>query len=108
MLVLSQFVLRLSCGLAAAMGLTSSRQVTSGYFRNHTYVLLGLNVLATLAAVADRTELLLWPSLVAAILSYACAAVWLYEKPIPGKVLLWAVALASLVGTLPTRLTASS
>jgi hypothetical protein len=108
MLVLSQFVLRLSFGLAAAMGLTSSRQVTSGYFRNHAYVLLGLNVLATLAALADRAELLLWPPLVAAVLSYACAAVWLYEKPIAGKVLLWAVALASLAGTLPTRLTASA
>jgi hypothetical protein len=54
MLVLTQFVLRLSFGLAFSMGLTSSRQVTSGYFRNHAYVLLGLNVLATLVAFADR------------------------------------------------------
>ncbi len=111
MLVLSQLVSPLSFGLAAAMGSTSPRRVTSGYFRNHAYVLLGLNVLATLAtlaALADRAELLLWPPLVAAVLSYACAAVWLYEKPLAGKVLLWAVALASLFGALPTRLTASS
>ncbi len=53
MLVLSQFVLRLSFGLALAMGLTSARKVTSGFFRNHAYVLLGLNVLATLAAVCQ-------------------------------------------------------
>jgi hypothetical protein len=107
MLVLSQFVLRLSFGLAAAMGLTSPKQVTSGYFRNHAYVLLGLNVLATLAAVADRSQLLLWPPLMAAILSYACAAVWLYEKPQAGKAMLWVVAAVSLLGALPTRLTTS-
>ena len=89
MLVLSQFVLRLSFGLALAMGLTSARKVTSGYFRNHAYVLLGLNVLATLAALANRRQLLLWPPLAAAVLSYLCAAVWLYEKPRLGTALLW-------------------
>ncbi|HEY2827612.1 MAG TPA: hypothetical protein VGJ04_08440 [Pirellulales bacterium] len=101
-------MLRLSFGLAAAMGLTSPRRVTSGYFRNHAYVLLGLSVLATLAAVADRSQLLLWPPLAAGIFSYLCAAVWLYEKPYFGKALLWAVAAASLLGALPTRLTTSS
>jgi hypothetical protein len=100
MLVLSQFVLRLSFGLAAAMGLTSPRQVTSGYFRNHAYVLLGLNVLATLAAVANRGQLLLWPALAAAVLSYACSAAWLYEKIDAGKALLWGVAMAALMGAL--------
>ena len=48
-------------------------------------MLLGLNVLATLAAVANRGQLLLWPPLAAAVLSYACAAVWLYEKIDAGK-----------------------
>jgi hypothetical protein len=100
MLVLSQFVLRLSFGLATAMGLTSPRQVTSGYFRNHAYVLLGLNVLATLAAVANRGQLLLWPALAAAVLSYACSAAWLYEKIDAGKALLWGVAVAALMGAL--------
>ena len=33
------------------MAIVPSRQVTSGYFRNHLYVLLGLNVLATLVAL---------------------------------------------------------
>jgi hypothetical protein len=103
MVVLSQFVLRLSFGLAAAMGLTSPRKVTSGYFRNHAYVLLGLNVLATLAALADRSQLLLWPPLAGAVLSYACSAVWLYEKLRSGRALLWAVATVSLVGALLTQ-----
>ncbi|MCC7086080.1 MAG: hypothetical protein IT427_13845 [Pirellulales bacterium] len=80
------------------MGLTSSRLVTSGYFRNHAYVLLGLNVLATLVALANRSQFLLWPPLAGAILSYLSAAVWLYEKPQAGKVLLFAVAAVSLLG----------
>jgi hypothetical protein len=108
MLVLTQFVLRLSFGLAFSMGLTSSRQVTSGYFRNHAYVLLGLNVLATLVAFADRQQFPLWPPLTAAILSYLCAAVWLYEKPLAGKVLLFAVAAVSLIGTWAARGTATA
>ena len=122
MLVLSQFVLRLSFGLSLAMGLTSPRKVTSGFFRNHSYVLLGLNVLAVLAALAGSkhlsdsgavdwsiryetpavqspAHLLVWPPLLAAFLSYACAAVWLYEKPFAGRVLLFAVAAVSLLAT---------
>jgi hypothetical protein len=98
MVVLTQFVLRLSFGLALAMGLTSPRKVTSGYFRNHSYVLLGLNVVAVLAALASRGELALWPPVGAAILSYLCAAVWLYEKPRIGSALLVLVALVSLIG----------
>ncbi len=98
MLVLTQFALRLTFGLALAMGLTSTKKVTSGYFRNHSYVLLGLCVLATLAAFGDKTRLALWPPLAAAALSYLCAVVWLYEKPAAGLLLLWAIAAVSLVG----------
>jgi hypothetical protein len=119
MLILSQFVLRLSFGLSLAMGLTSPRKVTSGFFRNHSYVLLGLNVLAVLAALAETTHshyssaidwsiryetppvqtpahLLVWPPVLGALLSYVCAAVWLYEKPVTGRVMLLAIAAISL------------
>src|SRR5262245_9727711 len=98
MLVLCQFVLRLSFGLAFAIAITSPPKVTSGYFRNHSYVLLALSVLATLAAIADRDRLFLWPALATALLSYLCSAVWLYEAPKLGTLLLWAVAAVSLVG----------
>jgi hypothetical protein len=98
MLVLTQFVLRLAFGLSLAMALTSPRKVTSGFFRNHAYVLLGLNVLALLAAIADPKQLSLWPPLAGAMLSYACAVTWLYEKPQPGRALLFIVALTALVG----------
>ena len=98
MLILTQFVLRLSFGLALAMGLTSPRKVTSGYFRNHSYVLMGLAVLATLAAMVDRQHLLLWPPLLGAALSYVSVVAWLYEKPRVGSAMLFAVALTSLIG----------
>lgn len=98
MLILSQFVLRLAFGLALAMGLTSPRQVTSGYFRNHAYVLLGLNVLAALAAFSSPERLVVWAPLGGAVLSYACSVAWLYEKPLAGRMLLAAVAILTLVG----------
>ena len=87
MLVLTQFVLRMSFGLAAAMALTSPRLVTSGYFRNHAYVLLGLNVLATLVAWTPiAVSCCCGRRWSAAVLSYACSAVWLYERPRAGIV----------------------
>lgn len=98
MLILTQFLLRLSFGLALSMALTSPRKVTSGYFRNHLYVLLGLNVLAALVAVAVPEQFRLWPPLAGAALSYIGAAVWLYEKPKPGIAILAAVAAVSLAG----------
>ena len=48
--LLIQFLLRLSFGLAAGMAITSSKTVTSGYFRNHLYVTLGLTTLAAMVS----------------------------------------------------------
>lgn len=100
MSLLTQFILRLSFGLAAAMLLVSPRQVTSGYYRNNLYVLLGLNALAALVAwiTPPDKELLIWPALVGAVASYAGAAAWLYEKAGPGLMALVAVAASSLAG----------
>lgn len=95
--LLADFVVRLAFGLALAMGLTSPARVTSGYFRNHLYVLLGLNVMATLAAFTDRESLAVWPVLTAAIVSYSGAVAWLYEKPRLGVPALLLVAILDLV-----------
>lgn len=102
MSILIQFILRLSFGLALGMTLVSPRQVTSGYYRNHLYVLLGLNVLATLVALAggDRPTFVL--PLAAAILSYAGSVLWLYEKPRAGIAALALIAAASLAGAWQT------
>ncbi len=97
--LLIQFLLRLCFGLAAGMAITSSRQVTSGYFRNHMYVTLGL---ATLAAMVSYAAVpgVFWFCLAAAVLSYVGSVFWLYEMPLAGKVLLGTVLLASLAGAL--------
>ena len=98
MALLIQFLLRLSFGLAAGMAITSSKRVTSGYFRNHLYVTLGLATLATLLSSSVATEAF-WYAVSAALFSYVGSVCWLYEKAGAGKVMLLVVAVASLTGT---------
>ena len=99
MALLTQFLLRLSFGLAVGMGITSSRQVTSGYFRNHLYVTLGL---ATLAAMVSYAAVpgAFWYAIGAAVASYIGSACWLYEKAAAGKIALLFVALCSVFGAI--------
>jgi hypothetical protein len=97
MILLTQFLLRLSFGMAAGMLFLSSRQVSSGYFRNHLYVVLGLASLAALLSRAACAAALPW-AIAAAALSYVGAVCWLYEKPRAGKCLLALVAGAALIG----------
>jgi hypothetical protein len=98
--VLSEFILRLGFGLALAMLLVSPRQVTSGYYRNNLYVLLGLNVLAALIAWGAGAEsgLHLWLPVAAAVVSYLGSACWLYEAPRAGMAALAAIAGLCLAG----------
>lgn len=100
MAILFQFVLRLCFGLALGMTLTSPRQVTSGYYRNHLYVLLGLSVLATMVALGSPEQFPFAPPLVAAVASYLGAVAWLYEKPRAGLVFLAVVSAASIWGAV--------
>lgn len=87
--------------MAGAMAATSPRQVTSGYYRNNLYVLLGLNVLAALLAWAAPAEapLPLWPPIAAAVFCYLGAACWLYQLAGPGLLALVAIAAVCLSGT---------
>jgi hypothetical protein len=96
--ILIQFIFRLSFGLALGMALTNPRQVTSGYYRNHLYVLLGLNVLATMVAISAPDEFSPVPALAAAILSYVGSLAWLFEKPKIGIAILSAIAALTLWG----------
>lgn len=52
LVVLVQFVVRLATGLALAMCCLSPREVDSGFFRIHMWVMLGLFTLASLASVS--------------------------------------------------------
>jgi hypothetical protein len=102
MALLTQFIFRLSFGLAVGMAATDPRRVTSGYYRNHLYVLLGINVLITMVAVSDRERFPLAPPLAAAVVSYVGSVLWLYERRIAGILSLVAVAGLSLWGAWST------
>ena len=96
--ILIQFVFRLSLGLAATMALTSPKQVSSGFFRVHLWVLLGLATFGSLA-VWSQKSLFAQPDLVTgiavavAVLSYIGSVIWLYEQKSAGLATLVAIVL---------------
>ena len=96
MTILSQFLLRLAFGLAIGMAITSPRKVSSGFFRNHLYVTLGLATLAALVS-GGRWSIVMWLSALAAILSYAGSVSWLYEAKRLGRILICLVAYVTLL-----------
>ena len=104
--VLIRFICQVTFGLAAAMLITPSRLVTSGYYRVHLWVLLGLNTFATLLTLAMRapddgkTSWLLAAVITAAVLSYVGAVCWLYESAKWGRRLLLLVSATGLMGAL--------
>ncbi|MGC4006233.1 MAG: hypothetical protein QM811_25200 [Pirellulales bacterium] len=106
LLVLTQFLYRLSAGLAGAMALTDPRKVTSGFYRNHLYVTLGLNVLAALVAWNSDPDGALygsrWMATVGATLSYVGAICWLYEAAGAGRALLLGVTVVNAIGAVQT------
>ncbi|MCP4194935.1 MAG: hypothetical protein GY768_30395 [Planctomycetaceae bacterium] len=102
-LVLIEFVFRLAFGLAAAMTFTSAKSVTSGFFRVHLWVALGLNtfVAAAVALTSSQTPNASWIlaiSIAAAIASYVGSIFWLYEMKQAGWVALLAVTLLDFSG----------
>src|SRR5262249_6418102 len=99
MSILTQFLLRLSFGLAAAMAVTSSEKVSSGYFRNHLYVTLGLCTLAALVAW-QLSAVVAGLASAAAVLSYVGSVCWGYEVARVGKIALWLVSGCALLAAL--------
>jgi hypothetical protein len=99
MALLTEFLLRLSFGMAAGMAIVPPRLVTSGYFRNHLYVTLGLSALAALLSRVAAPPAFWW-AVATAVLSYVGAVCWLYEKRPAGIVSLVAVAAAAVLGAL--------
>jgi hypothetical protein len=97
--LLIQFLLRLSFGLAAGMAITSPQRVTSGYFRNHLYVTLGLTTLAAMVSYSAAPAAF-WYCVLAAIASYVGSVFWLYEKSAAGKMLLVVVLTTSVLGLI--------
>lgn len=86
------------------MGLTPALWVTSGFYRIHLWVLLGLMTLASLALYGPH-ESGGWPwplamAIGAALVSYVGAVIWMYERPLAGKIAVWLVALLAMSGCL--------
>jgi hypothetical protein len=107
--LLVEFLFRLTFGVAVAMGVTPARWVTSGFFRVHLWVLLGLQTLAALAlysAEPGKTSTVpirhwqLGISLAAAGLCYVGATIWMYERPRAGKAAVWLIAGLALAGCM--------
>ncbi|MBL9163624.1 MAG: hypothetical protein JNL18_12900 [Planctomycetaceae bacterium] len=99
MTLLTEFLLRLSFGMAAGMAIVPPRLVTSGYYRNHLYVTLGLSALAALLSRVAAPAAFWW-ALATAVLSYVGSVCWLYEKRGAGVAALVAVAVAAVIGAL--------
>jgi hypothetical protein len=95
--LLIQFLLRLSFGLATGMAITSPKRVTSGYFRNHLYVTLGLTTLAAMVSYSVAPHAF-WYCVVAAAASYVGSVCWLYEQAGAGKIALLLVVFVSVAG----------
>ncbi|MEX2174406.1 MAG: hypothetical protein WD872_08590 [Pirellulaceae bacterium] len=112
--ILVEFLFRLTFGVAVAMGLTPSQQVTSGFYRIHLWVLMGLQTLAALSLFSARpvetATAWAWQgqlglAIAAAVVSYLGAVIWMYERRGAGKFAVWLVAGLALVGcTLPVLL----
>lgn len=104
--VLIRFICQITFGLAASMLITPSRLVTSGYYRVHLWVLLGVNTFATLLTLTVRTpgggetNWLLAAVITAAVLSYVGSVCWLYESAKWGRRLLLLVSVAGFLGAL--------
>ena len=100
--ILIQFIFRLCLGLAATMALTSPKQVNSGFFRVHLWVLLGLGTFGSLVAYSrqalfDQPSLILGLAITVTVLSYIGSIFWLYEKTRPGVATLVIIAGLTMV-----------
>lgn len=105
--LLIQFVFRLIFGLTLAMAITSPRHVTSGYFRVHLWVALGLSTFAALAAFTQAEALsnlvasprnVFWLTSGLAVVCYIGSVVWLYERPALGRGVLSTCFVVALFG----------
>lgn len=105
--LLVEFLFRLTFGVATAMALTPSKWVTSGFFRVHLWLLLGVQTLEALALYSAASHSpsagwtyrsQFWLAIVAATASYIGAVIWMYERRLAGKTAIVLVAACALAG----------
>ena len=108
--ILVEFLFRLTLGVAVAMGITPSAQVTSGFYRIHLWVLMGVQTLAALMLYyphhpgkTAEGALRIWQFAIAVAAAAGCylgAVIWMYERRAGGKSVVWLVAGLALAGCL--------
>ena len=98
------FLIRIAMGICFSIGLTSPRQVTSGFFRIHLWVVMGIAVLAALVAWSLGSDSpttiprsISGFSVLLAVTSYLAASCWIYEAHRTGRLL---TVLATVLATL--------
>jgi hypothetical protein len=104
--ILVEFLNRLTFGVATAMAVTPARWVTSGFFRVHLWVLMGVQTLAALVLYSmqpsDSAAWVLtsqfWLAVGAAVASYVGAVIWMYERRRAGKIAIAIVAACAITG----------
>jgi hypothetical protein len=105
---LVEFLCHLTLGVAASMASLPARWVTSGFFRVHLWVLMGVQTFAALALWSlsggtTNNNVAFWQvsaAIVAAVVSYIGAVIWMYEASTAGKAALGIVAAAAFVTCL--------
>lgn len=105
--MLTQFAIRLICGMSLVWCVMPRSEVTSGFFRIQMLVTLGLSVLAFMAIgpapVAEGVEPLLaaevvrWISIALAVMSFLGSVMWTLERRAAGTRYAFAIALVSMM-----------
>jgi hypothetical protein len=95
---LVEFLFRLGAGLALTILIVSAQQVNCGFFRIHSWILMGLTTFASLVLYSqakqyDYAALAIGLSVAAAVVSYVAAVIWMYERRVAGKTALGIVLL---------------
>jgi hypothetical protein len=104
------FLIRIGMGIAFSIAVTSPRQVTSGFFRIHLWVVMAISVLASLVAwsvdggsSSSLSGSVTWVAVLVAVASYLAASCWIYEARRAGRSL---TVLATLLAGLLVVITA--
>ena len=89
-LMLVQFIVRLTIGMAVAILLISPRRVSHDFFRLKAWIVMGLSTVACLAIAGKKTaftgsaidqDVMLWLAISITVCSYITSVFWLYSKP---------------------------
>jgi hypothetical protein len=102
-LILAQFLFRLSFGLAGSMAAIAHEKVTYGFFQKHLWVIMGMQTLLAAALFSSaHPGVSSWLAATAAGLAYVGSVIWLYDARRAGMVALLLVLGVTCQGAIVT------